>query len=62
MGRCAYRRLDDHFLDPLNFDPRSLIGIPGLMDVYLSGGITLANAPGTGIADDKAIIPLCRKS
>ena len=50
-----YRRLDDQFLDPMNFDPRSLIGIPGLMDVYLSGGITIANAPGTGIADDKAI-------
>lgn len=50
-----YRRVDDDFLDPLNFDPSSLLGVPGIMDVYRSGGITIANAPGTGIADDKAI-------
>jgi uncharacterized circularly permuted ATP-grasp superfamily protein len=50
-----YRRVDDEFLDPLNFNPDSQLGVPGLMDVYRSGGITLANAPGTGIADDKAI-------
>ena len=50
-----YRRVDDDFLDPLNFDPTSLLGVPGIMDVYRSGGITIANAPGTGIADDKAI-------
>ena len=50
-----YRRVDDLFLDPLSFLPSSLLGIPGLMEVYRSGGITIANAPGTGIADDKAV-------
>ncbi|SEV93264.1 Uncharacterized conserved protein, circularly permuted ATPgrasp superfamily [Aliiroseovarius sediminilitoris] len=50
-----YRRVDDDFLDPLNFDPESQLGVPGIMDVYRAGGITIANAPGTGIADDKAI-------
>jgi len=50
-----YRRVDDDFLDPLNFNPDSMLGVPGIMDVYRSGGITIANAPGTGIADDKAI-------
>ncbi|MGC9419125.1 MAG: circularly permuted type 2 ATP-grasp protein [Rhodovulum sp.] len=50
-----YRRVDDDFLDPLNFNPDSALGIPGIMDVYRAGGITIANAPGTGIADDKAI-------
>ncbi len=50
-----YRRVDDEFIDPLNFNPESALGVPGIMDVYRAGGITLANAPGTGIADDKAI-------
>ncbi len=50
-----YRRIDDDFLDPLTFNPDSLLGVPGIMDVYRAGGITIANAPGTGIADDKAI-------
>ncbi len=50
-----YRRVDDDFLDPLVFRPDSLLGVPGIMDIYRAGGITLANAPGTGIADDKAI-------
>ncbi len=50
-----YRRVDDDYLDPLNFDPNSMLGVPGIMDVYRAGGITIANAPGTGIADDKAI-------
>jgi len=50
-----YRRVDDDFLDPLNFNPESQLGVPGIMDVYHAGGITIANAPGTGIADDKAI-------
>lgn len=50
-----YRRIDDDFLDPLNFNPSSLLGVPGIMDVYRAGGITIANAPGAGIADDKAI-------
>ncbi|PLX38699.1 MAG: hypothetical protein C0606_05795 [Hyphomicrobiales bacterium] len=50
-----YRRVDDDYLDPLNFRPDSMLGVPGIMDVYRAGGITIANAPGTGIADDKAI-------
>ncbi|MEM9732198.1 MAG: circularly permuted type 2 ATP-grasp protein [Pseudomonadota bacterium] len=50
-----YRRVDDDFLDPLNFRPDSMLGVPGILDVYRAGRITLANAPGTGIADDKAI-------
>ena len=50
-----YRRVDDDFLDPLTFNPTSMLGVPGIMDVYRSGNITIANAPGTGVADDKAI-------
>ena len=50
-----YRRVDDDYLDPLNFNPDSMLGVPGIMDVYRGGNITIANAPGTGIADDKAI-------
>ncbi|MCC6482887.1 MAG: circularly permuted type 2 ATP-grasp protein [Sphingomonadaceae bacterium] len=50
-----YRRLDDDYLDPLSFRPDSMLGVPGIMDVYMAGGITIANAPGTGIVDDKAI-------
>ena len=50
-----YRRVDDEFLDPLTFNPTSCLGVPGIMDIYRAGGITIANAPGTGIADDKAI-------
>jgi uncharacterized circularly permuted ATP-grasp superfamily protein len=50
-----YRRVDDDYLDPLTFNPDSVLGVPGIMDVYRAGGITIANAPGTGISDDKAI-------
>jgi uncharacterized circularly permuted ATP-grasp superfamily protein len=50
-----YRRVDDDFLDPLSFNPSSMLGVAGIMDVYRAGGVTIANAPGTGIADDKAI-------
>ncbi len=50
-----YRRVDDDFLDPLAFRPDSLLGVPGLMSAYMAGNITLANAVGTGIADDKAV-------
>ena len=50
-----YRRVDDEFLDPLTFNPNSMLGVPGIMDVYRAGNITIANAPGTGVADDKAI-------
>jgi len=50
-----YRRVDDEFLDPLTFNPASMLGVPGIMDVYRAGNITIANAPGTGVSDDKAI-------
>ena len=50
-----YRRVDDDFLDPLTFRPDSALGVPGLMSAYRAGNVTLANALGTGIADDKAI-------
>jgi uncharacterized circularly permuted ATP-grasp superfamily protein len=50
-----YRRIDDDFLDPLAFRPDSALGVPGLMSAYQAGNVTLANAVGTGIADDKAI-------
>ncbi|MFC4303553.1 circularly permuted type 2 ATP-grasp protein [Cohnella boryungensis] len=50
-----YRRIDDDFLDPLAFRPDSLLGVAGLMNSYRYGNITIANAPGTGVADDKAI-------
>jgi uncharacterized circularly permuted ATP-grasp superfamily protein len=50
-----YRRVDDDFLDPLTFRPDSALGVPGLMSAYMAGNVTLANAVGTGIADDKAI-------
>jgi uncharacterized circularly permuted ATP-grasp superfamily protein len=50
-----YRRIDDEFLDPVAFRPDSMLGVPGLMGAYLVGNITLANAVGTGVADDKAI-------
>ena len=52
-----YRRIDDDFLDPQTFRPDSLLGIPGIMDVYREGRVAMANAPGTGIGDDKAIYP-----
>ncbi|MEM6534223.1 MAG: circularly permuted type 2 ATP-grasp protein [Pseudomonadota bacterium] len=50
-----YRRVDDDYLDPLNFNPDSMLGVPGIFDIYRAGGITIANAPGTGISDDKAL-------
>jgi uncharacterized circularly permuted ATP-grasp superfamily protein len=50
-----YRRIDDDFLDPLAFRPDSALGLPGLMSAYQAGNVTLANAVGTGIADDKAV-------
>lgn len=50
-----YRRIDDTFLDPLHFRPDSMLGVPGLIDVYRQGRVTLANAPGTGVSDDKAV-------
>ena len=50
-----YRRIDDDYLDPLTFRPDSMLGVPGIMDVYRRGNVALANAPGTGVADDKVI-------
>ncbi len=50
-----YRRVDDDFIDPLVFRPDSHLGVPGLMHAYRSGNVTLANAPGTGVADDKSV-------
>jgi uncharacterized circularly permuted ATP-grasp superfamily protein len=50
-----YRRVDDDFIDPLVFRSDSMLGVPGLMEAYRRGNVALANAPGTGIADDKAI-------
>jgi uncharacterized circularly permuted ATP-grasp superfamily protein len=52
-----YRRIDDDFLDPLSFRQDSLLGVPGLLNAYRAGNVTLANAIGTGVADDKAIYP-----
>ena len=50
-----YRRIDDDFLDPKTFRSDSALGVPGLMDVYRAGHVTLVNAPGTGVADDKVV-------
>jgi uncharacterized circularly permuted ATP-grasp superfamily protein len=50
-----YRRVDDDFLDPLTFRPDSALGVPGLMSVYEAGRVTIVNAPGAGVADDKAV-------
>ena len=50
-----YRRIDDDFLDPLTFRAESLLGVPGLMEVYRQGRVAIANAPGTGVADDKMV-------
>ncbi|MGI9379349.1 MAG: circularly permuted type 2 ATP-grasp protein [Methyloligellaceae bacterium] len=50
-----YKRIDDDFLDPLVFRSDSVLGVPGLFELYRAGRVTLANAPGTGIADDKSI-------
>jgi uncharacterized circularly permuted ATP-grasp superfamily protein len=50
-----YRRMDDAYIDPLCFRPDSMLGIPGLMDVYRSGGVSICSAPGAGVADDKAV-------
>jgi uncharacterized circularly permuted ATP-grasp superfamily protein len=52
-----YRRIDDSFIDPLTFRPDSLVGCPGLFNAYRAGNVTLANAVGTGIADDKSVYP-----
>ena len=56
-----YRRIDDAYLDPLCFNPDSALGVPGLMSAYLRRNVALANAPGTGVADDKSIYPYVDK-
>jgi uncharacterized circularly permuted ATP-grasp superfamily protein len=50
-----YRRINDDFLDPEAFNPESMLGVPGLMEVYKAGRVALVNAPGTGVADDKVV-------
>jgi uncharacterized circularly permuted ATP-grasp superfamily protein len=50
-----YRRIDDEYIDPLCFSANSLLGVPGLMGAYKAGNVSLVNAPGTGVADDKAV-------
>ncbi|MCC8135482.1 MAG: circularly permuted type 2 ATP-grasp protein [Ruminococcus sp.] len=52
---ALYRRISDEYLDPLTFEPSSLIGIPNLMEAYRSGNVAVINAPGNGVADDKGI-------
>jgi uncharacterized circularly permuted ATP-grasp superfamily protein len=52
-----YRRIDDDFLDPFAFRPDSMLGVPGLLSAYRAGRVTLANAIGTGVADDKSMYP-----
>jgi uncharacterized circularly permuted ATP-grasp superfamily protein len=52
---AVYRRISDEYLDPMNFNPNSVIGIPHLFDVYRKGNVAILNAPGNGIADDKGI-------
>ena len=52
---AIYRRIDDDFIDPLEFRPDSLLGVPGLMRAYRAGNVAIANAVGTGVADDKAV-------
>ena len=56
-----YRRIDDDFIDPKAFREDSMLGVPGLMDAYRNGRIALANAPGTGVADDKVIYAYVEK-
>jgi uncharacterized circularly permuted ATP-grasp superfamily protein len=53
----VYRRIDDEFLDPLHFRPDSVIGCPGIVNAWRAGNVGLANAPGNGVADDKAVYP-----
>jgi uncharacterized circularly permuted ATP-grasp superfamily protein len=53
----VYRRIDDDFLDPLAFRPDSTLGVPGLLTAYRAGHVTIANAIGTGVADDKSVYP-----
>src|SRR4029079_13152554 len=56
-----YRRTDEAFLDPEVFRPDSMLGVPGLMRAYAAGNVALVNAPGNGVADDKAVYPFVPK-
>lgn len=50
-----YRRIDDTFIDPVTFNPESMLGVPGIFEAFQEGNVAIANAPGTGVADDKAV-------
>lgn len=52
---AVYHRISDEYMDPLTFNPESVIGVPGIMSVYKAGNVALVNAPGNGIGDDKGI-------
>ena len=52
---AVYRRISDEYMDPMNFNPESVIGVPHIFDIYRKGNVALANAPGNGVADDKGI-------
>lgn len=52
---AVYRRISDEYMDPMVFNPESVIGVPGIMSVYKAGNVALINAPGNGIGDDKGI-------
>lgn len=52
---CIYRRVSDEYLDPLEFEPNSMLGVAGLMQAYRKGGVAIVNSPGNGVADDKGI-------
>jgi uncharacterized circularly permuted ATP-grasp superfamily protein len=54
---AIYRRIDDDFMDPLEFRPDSLLGVPGLMRAYRARTVAIVNAVGTGVADDKTVSP-----
>ncbi len=56
-----YRRIDDDFIDPLSFRPDSMLGVPGLLSVYRNGGVTLANAVGTGVLMTRILTSTCRR-
>ena len=58
---AVYRRLDDDFVDPLEFRADSMLGVPGLVRAYRAGTVAVANAFGTGVADDKASTTTCRR-
>lgn len=52
---AVYRRISDEYMDPMNFNPESVIGVPHIFDIYRKGNVALVNAPGNGVADDKGI-------